>query len=295
MNVKLEPGIYTVAVSGGVDSVVLLDLLAHQPGLKLVVAHYDHGIRSDSIEDKEFVEGLAANYGLDFYIESGQLGHRASEALARSKRYQFLEAVKSRTNSLAIVTAHHQDDLIETALINLLRGTGRRGLSSLRSTTSLRRPLLPYTKAEILAYAQNQRLTWREDSTNSSDAYLRNYIRHKLTPRLSQSDRQQLLIRLTQADNANQEIDNLLAAVMNRYTEQGQLDRAWFSGLPHDLAKEVLLAWLKRAGVLDIDRGQIERTVVLLKTLPHGKLVDVNAEYQLEVGKQKLALITRER
>jgi tRNA(Ile)-lysidine synthetase-like protein len=295
MDIKLEPGKYTVAVSGGVDSVVLLDLLSHLPEVTLVVAHFDHGIRHDSVEDRKLVESLASQHGLAFYYEEGKLGSKTSEASARLKRYEFLQRIKNQTKSDAIVTAHHQDDLIETAILNLVRGTGRRGLSSLKSTTEIRRPLLGQTKAVITKYAKQHKLVWREDSTNQEDKYLRNYIRHKVIPKLSQKERQQLLENLSEAANRNREIDKLLNQMLADHVHAGKLNRSWFINLPHDLAREVLLAWLKCSGVENINRGQIERTTVLIKTLSHGKLIDVDAAYQLKIEAQALALLARER
>ena len=146
MKLELEPGVYVVAVSGGVDSMVLLDLLRRQKDLKLVVAHLDHGIRSDSDLDRQLVQQVASKHGLAFVYNTAQLGPGASEALARKARYNFLRRVQLATNATAIVTAHHQDDLIETAILNLLRGTGRKGLSSLGDDKHLRRPLLHVSK-----------------------------------------------------------------------------------------------------------------------------------------------------
>jgi tRNA(Ile)-lysidine synthetase-like protein len=131
MKIQLPKGRYVVAVSGGVDSVVLLDALSKLPNLELVVAHLDHGIREDSIEDRRFVASLAASYGLVFEYGEGRLGSGASEATAREARYNFLRGVKMKHDAKAIITAHHQDDLIETAILNMLRGTGRKGLTSL--------------------------------------------------------------------------------------------------------------------------------------------------------------------
>src|SRR5690606_41547248 len=110
------------AVSGGIDSVVLLDMLSHVPGLKLVVTHFDHGIRPDSAQDAVFVEELAAHYGLPFETKRVELGTKASEELARRHRYAFLRDVAARYNA-KIITAHHADDVIETVAINHIRGT----------------------------------------------------------------------------------------------------------------------------------------------------------------------------
>jgi tRNA(Ile)-lysidine synthase len=193
MDFDLPAGSYVVAVSGGVDSVALLHMLARRPGLKLTVAHYDHGIRPDSAEDRRHVQYFARAHGLPFVYETGQLGSDASEATARRARYDFLHRVRQASGAGAVITAHHQDDLLETIILNLLRGTGRRGLSSLKSTDVVKRPLLHLPKNELLRYAAEQGLVWREDSTNADPRYLRNYIRHNILPRFAASDREALL------------------------------------------------------------------------------------------------------
>ena len=100
---------YVVAVSGGVDSVVLLHMLAHRPDIELVVAHFDHGIRDYSVADAQFVKELADSYGLPFESRREKLGKQASEDLARSRRYAFLRSVADK-HQAKIMTAHHADD-----------------------------------------------------------------------------------------------------------------------------------------------------------------------------------------
>ena len=102
-----------VAVSGGVDSVVLLDMLADE-GVNIVVAHFDHGIRPDSAADAWFVKALAARYGVEYIGKREELGADASEELARERRYAFLHEVAQKHHA-KLVTAHHLDDLIERA------------------------------------------------------------------------------------------------------------------------------------------------------------------------------------
>jgi tRNA(Ile)-lysidine synthetase-like protein len=180
---------YVVAVSGGVDSVVLLDILSKQPNLELVVAHFDHGVRYDSGIDAIFVAGLAKKYGLPFETKREELGPDVCENVARIRRYKFLRSIAKKHNA-QLVTAHHSDDVIETIAINLLRGTGWRGLAVLDSDVI--RLLTGLTKPEIIDYAKQNGLVWHEDSTNFENKYLRNRVRHH-TSKLSNDKKKQLL------------------------------------------------------------------------------------------------------
>lgn len=188
---------YVVAVSGGVDSAVLLHFLSRQPKLDLVVAHFDHGIRDDSAADAQFVKELADSYGLPFESRREKLGKQASEDLARSRRYAFLRSVADK-HQAKIMTAHHADDAVETVAINLQRGTGWRGLAVLDS--DIIRPLIGVNKQEILNYANKYQLQWREDSTNAGDVYLRNRIRQKSQALDDDTKRQVLALRAHQVD-----------------------------------------------------------------------------------------------
>jgi len=293
MNPTLEPGKYVVAVSGGVDSMVLLDVLRRLPGVELVVAHYEHGIREDSDEDRKLVEHVAEQYGLTYTYEHGHLGAGASEATARAARYAFLRTVKKQTGAKAILTAHHQDDVIETAIINILRGTGRKGLSSLKDTGELVRPFLHIAKADILKYAHKHHVAWHEDSTNTSDLYLRNYIRQRVLPRLGEAGKQAFLSYISKASDVNPIIDSLLLHDITTHTDKNGMVRHWFIMQPHAVCKEVTAAWLRHAGVHEFDAKAIERLVIAIKVDVPGKVRDVNAGYFLKVGKTHVQLLQR--
>jgi tRNA(Ile)-lysidine synthase len=140
LQITIPVGTYIVAVSGGVDSVVLLHLLS-KTDCKLVVAHFDHGIRHNSHDDAAFVKSLAASYGLAYEEEKANLGPSASEDTARKARYAFLRRVTNTYHAKAIATAHHQDDVIETSIINILRGTGRNMLNKKSTLYRPRKPL----------------------------------------------------------------------------------------------------------------------------------------------------------
>ena len=166
---------YVLAVSGGVDSVVLLDMFSKTKH-HLIVAHVDHGIRgAESAADARFVKALADRYHLPFVSTELHLLKTASEETARTARYEFLLA-QAAEHHATLVTAHHQDDAVETIVLNISRGTGWRGLATL-GREGILRPLIGLTKQQIYNYAVGQRLEWVEDATNRQDAYLRNRLR----------------------------------------------------------------------------------------------------------------------
>ena len=169
-----------VAVSGGVDSVVLLHMLAIGVSDSIVVAHFDHGIRRESAADARFVEALARRYGMQYVSRREELGPGASEELARTRRYHFLREVAEEYDAY-IVTAHHLDDLVETVVLNMRRGTRWRGLATMNDSR-IKRPLLKRTKSELIAYALEKRLEWVEDETNHRDVYQRNRVRAMTAP-----------------------------------------------------------------------------------------------------------------
>src|SRR3989344_945601 len=300
MNITISPGIYIVAVSGGVDSMVLLDMLAKQRAeqtrpVHLIVAHFDHGIRPDSDGDRLFVEQAAKTYGLPFVFDQGNLGPDSSEDKARKFRYAFLERARRASGSAAIITAHHQDDQLETAFINSLRGTGRRGLTSLNNRPTMIRPLLGIPKNDLIDYAHKSGIKWREDSTNNDTRYLRNHIRHKLLPTLGPSDKNKLVDSLTELADVNDQIDKLLANHLHTQPAAGQLSRQWFIVLPYNVATEIMLAWLRAHKIGELNKRQLVVLTTKAKTLAPGKSLAVTPTCFIKVGKHKLALTLAER
>lgn len=249
-----NPGTYVVAVSGGVDSMVLLHYLhthaaeSDEP-YKLIVAHLDHGMRQDSVDDRRLVQAAAQQYGLPFIYDSAHLGAGASEDQARIARYKFLEKVRAASEASAIITAHHQDDALETAIHNMIRGTGRKGITALGTRNGVLRPFLLVPKHEIIAHAREHQLEWHEDSTNVDTAYARNYIRHKILPRFEAEHKQQLHDIVVQLRSTNSELDTELREHLAMHTVQHRLDRLWFMQLPHKVSCEIMAAWLRKEGI----------------------------------------------
>lgn len=193
----LSPGEgVVVACSGGADSVVLLDLLSRLSKggfeLRLHVAHADHGLREDSAEDCRFVRKIASDLGVDFSFCELQMDPDASgtEATARELRYDFLLQRARETASAVVAAGHHADDQVETVLFRILRGTGVRGLAGIPASRQLDedvrlvRPLLPFTRREILDYAAARGLDYVDDATNFEPIYARNRMRLEILPAL---------------------------------------------------------------------------------------------------------------
>jgi tRNA(Ile)-lysidine synthase len=182
----LGPGRALVAVSGGPDSVALLDLLARTGevhGLELVIAHVDHGIHADSAPVAQAVRSLAHSYGLPAEVGELRLGPAAGETLARTRRYAWLEETRDRLGAAIIVTAHHADDQIETVLMRVLAGSGPAGLAGMAPHSgALLRPLLPFPRADLAAYLNERGLSGWLDPANADPRHLRSWIRTELLP-----------------------------------------------------------------------------------------------------------------
>jgi tRNA(Ile)-lysidine synthase len=183
-----------VAVSGGVDSIVLLHLLhelREELGISLAVAHLDHRIRAESSADAEFVAREAGRLGLPLILEARDVPAYAKERglsleeAAREVRYQFLEEAAAKVRAAKIALGHHRDDLVETLLLNLIRGAGLAGLRGMAPVRgSFIRPLIDCSRAEIEAFAQERGLRYCQDRTNLEQRFLRNRVRMELLPLL---------------------------------------------------------------------------------------------------------------
>lgn len=296
MDIELEPGKYVVAVSGGVDSVTLLYLLSKmrsdvRESYSFVVAHFDHGIRDDSELDRRLVQKLADEHGMPFVYELGNLGPDASEALARKARYEFLRKVRSTSGAQAIITAHHQDDLLETAILNILRGTGRKGLTSLADRPDIRRPMLHIPKQELVRYAETNELIWREDSTNSDEKYTRNYVRLHIMPKLDEVSRSKLLDIIKAMRGLNNEIDSRLINLLHTQDTIEQVRKPDIVKLSHAEAKELLATWLRLNGIKDFDTKTLDRLVTAAKTKRAGAKIDIINNRSVVLNRSHLALV----
>ena len=166
-----------LAVSGGVDSMALLAMYAHAD---IIVAHIDHGTRKSSANDADFVRRKCQELGVKFYETKLELGEGVSEELARKKRYEFLKTIQEKESG-TLCTAHHLDDVLESIAINLIRGTGWRGLTPFYGD-ELVRPFIisKMWKRDVLKFAGEHGVCFRQDPTNYEADYLRNRVREKM-------------------------------------------------------------------------------------------------------------------
>lgn len=262
-----------VGVSGGPDSVALLQFL-HEIGpalgLRLEVAHVDHGTRGhESRDDGEFVRRIAAKLLLPFHFTSldclrsdRDQGSGNLEALARERRYQFFGQVAAKQRIGKVAVAHHRGDQVETMLMWLLRGCGPEGLAGMPAMrllardvpgaekTLLVRPLLEVSRDDIIEYLESRGLDFREDHTNADTRYLRNWIRHTVLPGLrgqAGHGLERRLARLTgmlRSDHAL--LERQVVGAYPRVVRDDAVGRAAFLGLEPELQPRMVRFWLKR-------------------------------------------------
>jgi len=178
-----------VAVSGGMDSVVLADVL-HRLAVPFAIAHCHFGLRGEEADaDEEFVRKLAKKYEVPYFAEFFQTKAFAeqegisTQMAARALRYEWFERLRQTQQLDYVATAHHQRDAAETMLLNLTHGTGLAGLHGIRPKNGhVVRPLLGIGKEDLYDYLVEQRLIWREDASNDSTLYQRNRLRHDVLP-----------------------------------------------------------------------------------------------------------------
>jgi tRNA(Ile)-lysidine synthase len=272
---------YLIGVSGGRDSIALLHSLVDLGYKNLIVCHLNHRLRGRSGDaDARFVEKLAAKYDVDLAIGSTDVGTLARktktsiESAAREARYKFFAQVAKRRRCRKIFLGHHADDLVETFLINLFRGTGSAGLASMRDVSTRRvndvdltvvRPLLEIWRREIDKYLRQHRLKFREDASNKNLAPLRNRIRHRVIPyiekqfgrRVRESIRRAATISAAEEDF----FELLLPPKLMKFSELA-VDQ--MRALPLAIQRRTLHEWLRARNISNLSFDLIERVRGLL-------------------------------
>ena len=182
-----------LAVSGGIDSMVLMRLCIEMK-MDISVAHCNFTLRGDESDaDEYFVVNKATEYEIPYFIQKfdteilSKQKKQSIQVTARNLRYEWFNTLLINNDYDYILTAHHLDDSLETFLINFTRGSGLNGLTGIpQQNVSIVRPLLPFSRTEIEIFANENKVEWREDSSNASDKYLRNKLRHDVIPMLKE-------------------------------------------------------------------------------------------------------------
>lgn len=283
---------FVLAISGGVDSVTLLHL-ASQVDAKFIIAHFDHGIHQESQDTARFVAGLASSYGFEVFLEDTNLGPGASEASARKARLKFLDRLKQHGQ---IVTAHHKNDIVETMMINILRGTGRKGLSSLKSDETIR-PLLSYSKQEIIDYALKSKLEWHQDPTNHDQKYLRNRIRLSYLPMLRQENPniearlwdvyQKMLILNPEIDDL---LENICSKICHKKEDEININKNDFLNLAEPIRLEFLRHILAKNTDSKYDRKQLTQLSKFIATASPRKLFPLSKSVEVMMQRDEIRI-----
>lgn len=310
-----------VAVSGGTDSVALLGLLLDlraELGIVLSVAHVNHKLRGDeSDEDERFVAQLARQHVIDLHLGLAPVDADASgiEAAARELRYGFFRELAREGRVAKIVTAHTLDDQAETILLRIFRGTGIRGLAGIhprivfeddsRTFGEVVRPLLGFRRAALLEYLRETGQKWREDSSNQSSEFLRNRLRHRLLPVITEEFGEAAVDHMAElAEIARAEEQHWLEHPEVRAESSGASETRQAASLPtgslpiasllaHPLAPQRRLVrnWLEaNAPGLTTSFRLTEDALELARSNAGGKL-EMPAGWSLRRGQQELQLL----
>lgn len=217
-----------VAVSGGIDSMVLLHSLLQlkdQWKLTLIIAHFNHQLRGkEADEDEEFVRSIAENKRIDFYVERANTSLVAEnqklsiQEAARNLRYAFFTKVRVSSGLSKIATGHNADDNTETILMNLFRGAGVHGLTGIpvsRSDNGVIRPIMFATRQDIETYALENRIPYRVDSSNLKSDYTRNYIRHNILPAIREKINPNIAVVLGRTSKLFGDLENFISDTVN--------------------------------------------------------------------------------
>ena len=254
-----------LAVSGGIDSMVLMHLF-QQLNYDIAIAHCNFQLRGkESDGDEMLVKEICQDGYIPYFIESfdtekySRDNKLSIQLAARKLRYDWFQELLSENQLDYLVTAHHLDDTIETFLINFIRGTGLEGLTGIPAENGkIIRPLLPFSREEIEHYATENKVQWREDSSNASDKYVRNKLRHNIVPTLKELNTgflesfQNTLYHLQQAKSLVEDATHLVyERVVAKSEQQLKIDLELLLQYPN--YKAYLYQWLKEYGFTSWD------------------------------------------
>ena len=264
-----------VAVSGGPDSVCLLNVLnqlKEKYALELIVAHVNYNLRGqDSTKDEKFVLDLAKKYDLEVLVLRPKIKTKNNlENNLRDIRYAFFEKIRKERSFDWIAVGHNLDDQAETFLQRLIRGSGMAGLRGMQFKNGrIIRPLLGFSRQEILEYLKARKLKYQIDKTNQEDIFLRNRIRHGLIPYLEKNFNPKFKETIFQTAVSLGEDYALIEKMVEDFFQKNQaLSVKKILSLPRSLQKRIILQFLQKAAghLKDIESAHLEETLKIFKS-----------------------------
>jgi tRNA(Ile)-lysidine synthase len=297
----LPSGRAVVAVSGGPDSIALLDLLVHTRDvhhLELVVAHADHGISPESASVAARVRELASSLGLPCLVGELQLGGFAGETPARTARYLWLGQAREEAGASCIITAHHADDQAETVLMRALKGSGPAGLAGMAAISgALVRPLLPFRREDLARYVRERGLPVWLDPANHDSRHLRSWIRCDVLPMLRRRlpDIDANLLRLARQAALDREAWELALEVLpgldfRRETDAFSVAASVLADYDSTLAAALVMAAARRAG-FPIGLARAQKVLQVVRARASGSEVPLARGWKAELSFDRLRLV----
>ena len=306
-----------IGVSGGPDSVCLLHILMalrHELGISLHIAHFDHGLRKTSSVDRRFVESLAKQLNIPYSSASKRIATKKTkgslEEIAREARFDFLIKTAKKNKANVIALGHNRDDLAETVLMRILRGTGLSGLRAIMplrriKNTTFIRPLIDVTRKDIEQYLKKGGIRYRKDPTNKSEKFFRNKIRRDLLPVLEKKYNRNIrsvLANLAQAAADDYDLlDDLTGHLFSKMASTGhqrrslELRTSQLTKLHLSLQRNLIRKCIEqyKGSTRTLTFSHILEIEDLLCNRPIGSVVNLPDNLTVLKGKGNLAFRTR--
>ena len=291
-NYLKDDDIVVCATSGGVDSMCLINILLNY-NIKIVCAHVNHNLREESNEEYEFVKNFCKSNNIIFEgivldkIDNGNL-----ESKFRKKRYEFFNNIVKKYNAKYLLTAHHGDDLIETILMRIVRGSSIEGYSGFdyivdNNNYKILRPLVYLTKSDLYEYAKENNIEYREDKTNQSDNYTRNRYRKYILPKLKEENKNvhmKFIKFSNELSSASKFINNYVDNLLDKYYFNNILDIDQIKNMDEFIIKKVIYEVLKdnyKNNINLINDNNINEIIKIIKSNKPNLSVDLPLNVKL--------------
>ena len=287
-----------LAVSGGIDSMVMLDIfckISREYNLRLYVLHYNHKWREKSHVDAELVKKYCKENKIRFLYKENKGKIFKDEEIARNERYSFFEKCAKKFSLKAICTAHHRDDQLETVLFRLARGTGPNGLFPIKEVRELSggikifRPLLDIWKKDISNYAVKNKISYTEDKTNLDVIYKRNLIRRKILPLLRKINPEvenNILVFSDLAYSQNMALNNYFSVLLKKIMIGSPLtlNRNKFLKLDYYTQIAFIYWFFTIYGI----KGAVSKVNIIRSGIVNQKKIDLSKKYIMNAGGNKV-------